>query len=210
MSDIKEFRLGELFCGPGGLAYGAMNAKIEDSSYRIVHQWANDYDASTCRTYARNICPDNPESVICEDVHFLDIEGLRIVVCKLNAEDIESIAWMIVSRLSKAHHVNIMAMEMTGNARVNADKLWISYRESFRYVKPAIDILINSGIDVGLYNYPLCTVDPQYRMLCAKSISSWKVRFANVCDSCALRTSCGGIFSGSYKFESGELEAIVV
>ena len=38
------FRLGELFCGPGGLAYGATNASIEDPNYRIVHKWANDYD----------------------------------------------------------------------------------------------------------------------------------------------------------------------
>ena len=76
MSTITEFRLGELFCGPGGLAYGAMNAKIENPDYRIVHAWANDYDEPTCRTYIRNICPDMPESVICEDVHFLAIEKL--------------------------------------------------------------------------------------------------------------------------------------
>lgn len=73
---MKKFRLGELFCGPGGLALGAINAKIENEDYAIVHQWANDYDESTCKTYARNICPENPESVICEDVHFLDIESL--------------------------------------------------------------------------------------------------------------------------------------
>ena len=71
---MKEFRLGELFCGPGGLAYGAMTAQNEE--YRIVHQWANDYDESTCKTYTRNICPDDPESVVCGDVRTLDIEKL--------------------------------------------------------------------------------------------------------------------------------------
>ena len=35
------FRLGELFCGPGGLAWGAVNADIEDPEMRIVHAWAN-------------------------------------------------------------------------------------------------------------------------------------------------------------------------
>ena len=79
MSDVKEFKLGELFCGPGGLAYGAIHAKIEDPQYRIVHEWANDYDEPTCRTYTRNICPDEPESVICEDVHFLELEGLGAI-----------------------------------------------------------------------------------------------------------------------------------
>ena len=73
---IRKFRLGELFCGPGGLALGAITAKIDDPEYRIVHKWANDYDLDTCNTYRTNICPDNPQSVICNDVRKLDIEPL--------------------------------------------------------------------------------------------------------------------------------------
>jgi DNA (cytosine-5)-methyltransferase 1 len=73
---IKEFRLGELFCGPGGLALGAITAKIDDPEFKIVHKWANDYDQDTCNTYIKNICPTNPDSVICKDVRKLDIEPL--------------------------------------------------------------------------------------------------------------------------------------
>ena len=51
------FNLGELFCGPGGLALGATTARIDNPDYKIVHAWANDYDESTCKTYVRNICP---------------------------------------------------------------------------------------------------------------------------------------------------------
>ena len=76
MSDVKEFKLGELFCGPGGLALGAMSARISNPEYRIIHKWANDYDASTCQTYRRNICPNDEESVICGDVRQLDIDSL--------------------------------------------------------------------------------------------------------------------------------------
>lgn len=76
LMERKIFRLGELFCGPGGLAYAAINAKITNPEYKIVHQWANDYDLDTCNTYRRNICPDNADSVICEDVRRLDIESL--------------------------------------------------------------------------------------------------------------------------------------
>ena len=61
------FRLGELFCGPGGIAFGATNAKIENENYRITHQWANDYDANTCDTYRKNICPSVPNTVYHED-----------------------------------------------------------------------------------------------------------------------------------------------
>ena len=73
---VKTFRLGELFCGPGGLALGATTAQIEDPEYRIIHKWANDYDQDTCNTYVRNICPKDAESVICGDVRKLDINKL--------------------------------------------------------------------------------------------------------------------------------------
>ncbi len=70
------FRLGELFCGPGGLAYGALTADIGNERFRIVHSWASDYDRQTCDTYIHNICPDNPDSVICEDVRRLDLQNV--------------------------------------------------------------------------------------------------------------------------------------
>lgn len=73
---VKEFRMGELFCGPGGLALGATTAEIEDPEYKIIHKWANDYDQDTCNTYTRNICPEDKESVICGDVRQLDIDKL--------------------------------------------------------------------------------------------------------------------------------------
>lgn len=66
------FNLGELFCGPGGLAYAATHADIGDSDFKISHAWANDYDKNTCETYRRNICPDNPDSVYCADVRQFD------------------------------------------------------------------------------------------------------------------------------------------
>lgn len=73
-----RFKLGELFCGPGGIAVGATNSQIlcGDDLYEITHEWANDYDPNTCLTYIKNICPDNPETVICKDVRVLEIESL--------------------------------------------------------------------------------------------------------------------------------------
>ena len=76
LMQTTEFRMGELFCGPGGLAWGAAHAHIENEQYRIVHAWANDFDKETCDTYRHNICPNNPDSVYCEDVHTLDINQL--------------------------------------------------------------------------------------------------------------------------------------
>lgn len=72
---MSIFRLGELFCGPGGIAYGAITASIENPKFGIVHQWATDYDSDTCCTYAENICKDAPQTVICEDVRKMNIYG---------------------------------------------------------------------------------------------------------------------------------------
>lgn len=70
------FELGELFCGPGGIALGATNANIGDSKWGIKHQWATDYDHNTCETYRKNICEDEPTSVICDDIRNLDYNEL--------------------------------------------------------------------------------------------------------------------------------------
>ena len=74
--DKHNFRLGELFCGPGGLACGALNSISDNGKYGVVHAWANDYDEDTCKTYRKNICPNDPDSVYHGDVRYLKIKEL--------------------------------------------------------------------------------------------------------------------------------------
>ena len=62
-------RLGELFCGCGGIALGAKNAGI-------TPVWGIDMNADACQTYRWNICPENPESVLCADVRDIDFAEL--------------------------------------------------------------------------------------------------------------------------------------
>jgi len=73
---MPQYRLGELFCGPGGIAYGAITAKITNLDFKIVHQWATDYDRDTCDTYIHNICHGKEGSVICKDIRKLDLNNL--------------------------------------------------------------------------------------------------------------------------------------
>jgi DNA (cytosine-5)-methyltransferase 1 len=72
-----QYRLGELFCGPGGLALAATKAEIADAKSTIKHAWATDYDKDTCATYRHNICADEPTSVVCEDIRKLDYGRLK-------------------------------------------------------------------------------------------------------------------------------------
>ena len=68
------YRMGELFCGPGGIAYGALHTDVPGQ--KIVHAWANDFDYDTCQTYIHNICRESPNSVINGDVRCLDFDKL--------------------------------------------------------------------------------------------------------------------------------------
>lgn len=81
--EIKNiiFKYGELFCGPGGLALGAMQSEIESNGnkYKFAHAWANDYDLDSCKTYAKNICPENPKTIMCKDVRELDASSLSAI-----------------------------------------------------------------------------------------------------------------------------------
>ena len=70
------YRLGELFCGPGGIGYAAITAKIDNPYFNIVHAWANDYDKDTCETFTKNIAKDE-KSVICQDIRKLDYNKLQ-------------------------------------------------------------------------------------------------------------------------------------
>lgn len=74
-----NFRFGELFCGPGGLGLAAKNVSVRNNNilYSIKHAWATDYDKDTCNTYRNNICPDDPESVVCKDIRKLNLSKLK-------------------------------------------------------------------------------------------------------------------------------------
>jgi len=69
------FRLGEIFCGPGGIGFAAKTAQIKDPNFRIVHAWANDYDPDTCKTYEQNVAKKDG-TVICQDIRKLDYAEL--------------------------------------------------------------------------------------------------------------------------------------
>ena len=131
---------------------------------------------------------------------------LRLVVSRLNASDFSHMTDFILAKFKGIMYVSIIAMEMTGTARANRDAVWIPYGEAFRAVRVSIQKLLMGGIDVKLYNFPLCTVDRGYWTLCEKSIAPSKVQFDNKCQSCSYRKACGGVFAGTLGLVRDELE----
>jgi DNA (cytosine-5)-methyltransferase 1 len=77
------FRLGELFCGPGGLALGAKLARLPGlpADEVIEHVWATDCDRHACETYALNIMED--ESCLIDMAEFSTPEFAAAAAGKL-------------------------------------------------------------------------------------------------------------------------------
>ncbi|TSC83712.1 MAG: DNA (cytosine-5-)-methyltransferase [Parcubacteria group bacterium Gr01-1014_17] len=71
-----KYKLAELFSGPGGLALGAIRSftENEDTVYGIEPVWANDCDADTCKTYARNIHRGSEKNVVCAPIQEIDFK----------------------------------------------------------------------------------------------------------------------------------------
>ncbi len=74
-----QYKVGELFCGPGGLGLAAVQTKINvnDTTHEFIHEWASDYDNDTCQTYKLNVTDGKEDSVFWKDVKKLDIDSLN-------------------------------------------------------------------------------------------------------------------------------------
>lgn len=120
---------------------------------------------------------------------------LRIVVSKLNYGDLQNIAKFIVANIPNVGVVNFIGLETRGSCAKNFKDVYVDHTESIRRIIPAVHILTQAGVDVGLYNYPLCAVDRRYWSLCKQSITPEKIRFPAECEGCAARECCGGFFN---------------
>lgn len=119
---------------------------------------------------------------------------IRVVISKRNINTLLATAEYIVNKYSGVFCVNFIGMEMMGNASVNREELWVDYQDAFNNAKKAIDTLVKNGIDVQLYNFPLCAVEKGYWYIAAKSITEYKVRYMDECEGCEVKEICGGFF----------------
>lgn len=79
---MKIYKIGELFCGPGGIALGADIANRSLKKFtknKLSHAWAVDYHKDSVETYLKNIKGASNTSVICKDVRNVSLEQLKSI-----------------------------------------------------------------------------------------------------------------------------------
>jgi His-Xaa-Ser system radical SAM maturase HxsC len=119
---------------------------------------------------------------------------IRVVVSLLNIGDMNDLVEFLIRRIPRITCVNYIALEMSGSAALNRDAVWLDYRRAFQGIKDPLLRLVAAGIDVNLYNFPLCSLEKGYWDIARESISDYKVCYAPPCGDCEVRAICGGQF----------------
>lgn len=126
--------------------------------------------------------------------------GIRIVVSRLNYSRLNELIRFISREFPEIKYVNLMGMEVLGNAWKNREQVWIEFDEVKDSLQQAVEQCFVCGIIPSLYNYPLCLFDRKYWYCYRNSISDYKIRYFEECDRCAQKSRCGGFFASTYRY----------
>lgn len=120
---------------------------------------------------------------------------IRVVVQRANFSRLGELAYFIFRNLTFAKHVAFMGLEPIGFARTNYEKVWVDPVDCMDTLRDAVFFLSNRGMNVSLYNFPLCTVPEELWVFAQQSISDWKNVYLSQCDECEMKARCCGFFS---------------
>ncbi|MDR3490924.1 MAG: His-Xaa-Ser system radical SAM maturase HxsC [Gammaproteobacteria bacterium] len=140
---------------------------------------------------------------------FRQLVEIRVVISKLNADRLESIANFIIRNFPFINHCAFMGMEITGYARKNYTDIWIDPSDYEEQLFKAVRTISRSKLKVSIYNIPLCLIRPTAWNFARKSISGWKNEYLPICSSCSVKKECCGIFTTSGAFQSVRIKPII-
>ena len=124
---------------------------------------------------------------------------LRVVINSVNAYRLPLMSEFIYKNLPFVSWVAYMGMEHTGYAIANEKQIWIEPEEYKDSLGEAVKRLADWGMDVAIFNIPLCLLREDARRFSKHSISDWKVEYAECCGACSMKKGCCGLFGTSKK-----------
>lgn len=123
--------------------------------------------------------------------------GIRVVVSGLNYKFLHKIIYFIGTNFQNIKYINLMGLEMLGNAYLNKEQVWTEFDEIKDILQKNIELCFLYGIEPRLYNFPLCLFDKKYWSVYRKSISPHKIVYLESCFGCNVKKHCGGFFKST-------------
>lgn len=85
---------------------------------------------------------------------------LKFVLSQYNYKHVDHV--IELAQQFNIHRVNIAYVHGCGDARVNLDKLLVSYEQIYPYVTAALEKSEQYGIFTDLETFPMCKIDPRF------------------------------------------------
>jgi len=122
---------------------------------------------------------------------------IRVVLHKQTIPRLTHLMDFIYRNLPFVCHVALMGLENMGYVKKNWDQLWIDPVDYGSELSEAVRRLHYRGMNVSIYNLPLCVVPKELHSFARQSISDYKNIYLEECDSCGLKQECSGLFCSS-------------
>lgn len=133
---------------------------------------------------------------------------IRFVISRMNYDRLPSMSEFVYRNFPYATHVAFMGLEYTGEAGINWEKIIIDPSSYSDELTAAVRRLYRRGMNVSVYNIPLCLLNEKIWDFARDSISTWKKSYLPQCEQCALKNYCCGVFTTS-KIQSENITPVV-
>ena len=120
---------------------------------------------------------------------------VRVVLHAITAPRLKQTCEWFARNLPFVDHIALMGLENTGFALANQESLWIDPLDYADDLARGVHTLREAGVNVSVYNLPLCVLDRSMWDVAVQSISDWKNAYLPVCNECEVRSRCSGFFS---------------
>jgi His-Xaa-Ser system radical SAM maturase HxsC len=134
---------------------------------------------------------------------------VRVVLHAVTVPHLVHTCRWLARNLPFVDHVALMGLENTGFAIANDGILWIDPVDYQEELACAVDALAAAGVNVSIYNLPLCVLRETVRPFAVRSISDWKNGYGDECLPCTEQMNCAGMFTSGRPKASRGIQAIV-
>lgn len=124
---------------------------------------------------------------------------IRVVLQNSNYRRLPQLAEFVYRNFPFVAHIALMGMETTGLALEHLEEVWVDPTQYVPSLMDAVRSLHQRDLSVSIYNLPLCLLPSGLWRFARDSISDWKKTFLPVCEGCAGRDRCSGLFATSEK-----------
>lgn len=134
---------------------------------------------------------------------------LRIVLIQPVVEVLDELCRFIGQNLPFVECVALMACEPTGFALANRELCELDLMDHQPALERAARLLERYRVPFVFMNMPLCALPQHLWRHASRSISDWKNVYTDVCNGCAVRESCCGLFAWHDHWKPTKLQPIM-